>query len=132
MKRWLAGVVLSIGLAPTAIAGTAVIHISGYVPVICHADIQSLSAMPANEEIALGTIKEFCNAGAGYQLIANHSPGQGLGKLIIDGQAVPLDSSGQTVLARMPGPRDITQTLSYRPGTATITILSIEIRPSSI
>lgn len=131
MKRPLAALVLLAGLAPLAHAETALIRISGYVPVICHADFVS-AQVQAGSVIALGTVKEFCNDGFGYQLIANHSAGTDLGELIIDGQAVPLDSSGHTVLAHMPGPRDITQTLSYRPGATAITTLSIEIRSSSL
>jgi hypothetical protein len=131
MKRFLAAVAGLIALSPVAYAESAVIHISGYVPVICHSDFQS-AQMQQGELIQLGSIKEFCNDGSGYQLIATHTAGDGLGVLILDGQTVPLDSSGRTILAQMPGPRAITQSLSYRPGTTTITTLSIEIRAASL
>jgi hypothetical protein len=132
MKLVMAAAVTALaGISSAAYAESATIHINGYVPVICHAEF---AAMPAqhNDLIRIGTIKEFCNDGRGYQLIASYSAGDGLGEFILDGQSVTLDPSGSTVLARQSGPRSVVQTLIYRPGTSSVKSLSIEVRAASM
>jgi hypothetical protein len=131
MKRLIAGIALVCAAACPAQAATQVIRIQGYVPVVCHADLASLS-VPLGDIVQLGTITEFCNDGFGYQLLADYSPLSDPGALIIDGQVVPLGPSGHAVLAQMNGPRAITQSLAYQPGTTPITTLSIQIRASSL
>lgn len=131
MKPFAALLILAGLCCAPAQGASEVIHIRGYVPVICRADFLA-SPAPAGAQVRLGVLDEFCNAGAGYQIVADYPSSDDPGALVIDGRKVPLDASGHAVLAVMDGPRAVTQTLSYIPGRTPIATLRIQLLPGAI
>jgi hypothetical protein len=126
MRRLLAALILICTPLAPASAATEVIRIHAYVPLICRADFQ---ARPAERGglIELGSINEFCNSGSGYQVIAEYPAAADPGALVVDGQTVRLDGSGRALLATMNGPRLVTQSLAYLPGTTPIATIHIQL-----
>ena len=132
MQRLFTAALLVALVAPAgAEPQTEVIHITGYVPVICRADFLPL-APQTGALVQLGTITEFCNAGSGYRITADYAAGTDPGVLIIDGVPVPLSASGHSLLVHMDGPRAVTQTVAYQPGSTPITTISIQLQAASI
>jgi len=135
MKRMIAALFLAgMQIAPAS-AATETIHIYGYVPVICRAELTSASIIPITQggETQLGVISEFCNAGSGYQIVADYSSGEAdPGSLVVDGRTIPLNGSGESTLVTMDGPRILSQSLAYIPGSTPITAIHIQILASSI
>ena len=77
--------------------------------------------------IALGKIRELCNAAHGYELLVNYTPGSLQGTTIRAGDdEVVLDGSGQAVLSRADGPRIRERTVSVTPGPAGLNADSLE------
>ena len=67
--------------------------------------------------VPLGTVREYCNAPRGYELVVTYAPGSLRGAKIIAGEdQVVLDGSGQAILSRSPGPRVRQREVSAIPG----------------
>jgi hypothetical protein len=132
MTRFAIAAVLAVLAACPARAATETIEIHGVVPVICRADFQSSPSMVANGLMELGTIDEFCNAGSGYQIVVDYDGSSDAGSLIVDGQAIALNASGHTIITSMSGPRIVTQSLAYEPGSHPISAVHIQILTSLI
>jgi hypothetical protein len=126
MRRLLAALILIGSPLVPASAATETIRINAYVPVICRADFVS-QPVERGGLVELGVLKEFCNSGSGYQIVADYPATADPGALVIDGQTVPLNQSGHATLATMNGPRLITQTLAYLPGSTPIATLNIQL-----
>jgi hypothetical protein len=131
MKRLIIALFLAgVPFAP-ANAASQSIQISATVPVICHGDFVAQPA-PLAAVVPLGTITEFCNDGSGYRISADYTAVGDPGTLYVDGMPVPLSPSGHSVIAEMNGPRAITQSLSYRPGSTPIAAISIRLQAASL
>jgi len=131
MKRLVAALLLAgISLAPAG-AATEVIRIHAFVPVICHADFAGVPA-PQGPLMQLGNLTEFCNDSSGYRIVADYTQASDPGELIIDGVPVVLNPSGHVVLTQTNGPRAVTQSIAYRPGSTPITTISIQLQAASI
>jgi hypothetical protein len=95
--------------APAAFAGPSSdgyrLTVSGYVPVVCHANLDNAVASSSGNQVDLGTLHEFCNSANGYQVTVDHSPELAGATLMIDGNAVRLSDTGSTVIsgAAQPG-----------------------------
>lgn len=76
------------------------IGISGFVPVICRANVDATSVAPAAGTVQLGSLREFCNSPNGYRVHADYSPSLAQAKLLVDGRPVPLGADGTTVVSR--------------------------------
>lgn len=72
------------------------ISISGFVPVVCRATMETTMVVPTSGEVRLGALNEFCNNAGGYDVYADYSPSLAQGALIVDGHAVNLSRSGTT------------------------------------
>lgn len=131
MKQLLAAAAFACATAASAQAATETIQIRGYVPVVCNADFRS-SPSSQGDLLSLGVINEFCNAGSGYQVEVDYTVTSDPGALIIDGHTVPLDGSGHAILAVMNGPRMISQTLAYAPGSSPISTIHIALVSGAI
>ncbi|HET9638406.1 MAG TPA: hypothetical protein VFP12_04290 [Allosphingosinicella sp.] len=102
-------------LAATALVSTAAtaapagftLEMTGYVPTICHAQVQLNVASP-------GTLDEFCNNAAGYEIYAEHSPELAEAVLVVDGVDVPLSASGPTRVSRSDHADIATRSLELR------------------
>ena len=132
MKRVCTAALLAVLVVPaSAETQTEIIRITGYVPVICHADFVAQAPQPG-ALVQLGTITEFCNAGSGYSITADYTAGADPGVLLIDGMPVPLSASGHSLLVHMDGPRAITQSIAYQPGSTPLSTISIQLQAASI
>lgn len=108
-----AGAVVAFGamlaVAPTAFADTTQdgyrLTVSGYVPVVCRANLDTMVAPSGGNQVDLGTLHEFCNSANGYKVTVDHSPELAGATLMIDGNAVRLSDAGSTVIsgASQPG-----------------------------
>ncbi len=70
--------------------------ISGFVPVICRANVDATSVAPRPGNVSLGALTEFCNSPNGYDVYADYSASLATASLIVDGTAVPLSATGST------------------------------------
>lgn len=74
--------------------------ISGFVPVVCRARLETGIIAPQAGTVNLGTLSEFCNSPNGYRVHADYSAELAAGKLIVDGSALPLQSEGSSVVTQ--------------------------------
>ncbi|MDT0508327.1 hypothetical protein [Novosphingobium sp. MMS21-SN21R] len=97
----LATVAGSAGMAGAVSATEAVstINIRGTVPVVCRVSVESGASATLSANQIQGTLREFCNSGAGYRVLASYSPQLASGKLIVDGRVFNLDGSGEIVIS---------------------------------
>ena len=97
-------------IALTAFAATALVstpavaaapaftlEMTGYVPTIC---LTQIEAVPSAGAVLAGTMHEFCNNAAGYEIYAEHSPELAGAVLVVDGAAVALSADGPTRISR--------------------------------
>ena len=91
--------------APSVTAGGAqfTLGIAGNVPVICRANVDATRIAPAAGRTSLGMLNEFCNSPTGYRVIADYSANLANARLIVDGTAVTLGSSGSAVISQSAG-----------------------------
>ena len=80
-----------------AAAPSFTLELIGHVPTICHAEVE---AAPGAGVALAGTMREFCNNSAGYEIYAEHSPELAGAVLVVDGEAVPLSADGPTRVSR--------------------------------
>lgn len=76
------------------------IGISGTVPVICHASVDANMVTPAQGEVRVGSLREFCNNPNGYEVYADFSPSLAKAKLRVDGKTVNLSATGTVRVSR--------------------------------
>ena len=105
------------------------IGITGFVPVVCHASLDS-SVIPAQAgETPLGQLNEFCNSPGGYQLFVESSPELANSTLLVDGRAVPLSADGPTLIVTSDGPsiasRDVSLASNGAGGSLSFRIVSL-------
>jgi hypothetical protein len=81
-------------------AGRFSLGISGFVPVICRASVDSTMVAPSEGQVSLGSLREFCNSPNGYAIYADHSASLAKAKIIVDGKKVPLSNSGSTEITK--------------------------------
>lgn len=97
-----------LAVAPTAFADTNQdgyrLTVTGYVPVVCRANLDTSVAQSGGSQVDLGTLHEFCNSANGYQVTVDHSPELAGATLMIDGNAVRLSDAGSTVISGASAP----------------------------
>lgn len=109
----------SLAVMPVAAAAeTQGISLRGYVPVHCVVQHQPTGyGAQSGDGVALGQIREFCNAPQGYELVVSYTPGSLRGAVVTVGEdRIVLDGSGQGVLSRAAGPRLRQRMISAAPG----------------
>lgn len=87
------------GGAVSASNAMSSLRIHGTVPVVCRVTIENGASGTVSASQARGTLREFCNNGAGYRVVASYSPQLASGRLIIDGQVLNLGTSGEVVVS---------------------------------
>lgn len=75
------------------------IGITGFVPVICRATVNTTSIAPSAGTVQLGSLTEFCNSPRGYLVHADYSASLSAAKLVVDGVEKPLGSDGTVVVS---------------------------------
>lgn len=80
-------------------SGRLSIGISGFVPVICRANVDAQMVSPMGGDGSLGSLREFCNSPNGYRVVAQYSPSLASGALVVDGQTIGLTDSGEAVVS---------------------------------
>lgn len=89
---------VSSAVAPAYAASSShEIVIRGYVPVICNLSLQGAPAVDDTGALSVGTLREFCNNASGYRIVMQHDQNSS-GVVYVDGAAIPLSGSGQTIL----------------------------------
>lgn len=93
-------------IAPGVSVGGAqfTIGISGFVPVICRANVDANVVAPNAGTTSLGALDEFCNSPNGYVVLAQSSASLGKATLLVDGKPVPLSADGTTVVTESATP----------------------------
>ena len=76
------------------------ITVSGFVPVICRANVEANVIAPTAGTVSLGTLREFCNSPSGYRVIADYSPALANAKLLVDGRELTLDEAGSVTVSQ--------------------------------
>lgn len=114
---------LSVAVLAAAIPGGSVgaesygIQLSAQIPVICVLNHVGAPANSADTSVSLGSLREFCNAPRGYDLVINYTPGSLRGARITAGSSqIMLDGSGQSTIGHSPMPRIREVPISAAPG----------------
>lgn len=119
-KLYLGSAAFALALAPTlAFANsTATLNMRLVVPVQCSVKHDGISgAFSLAGAVSLGSVREYCNAAGGYELVMTYTPGSLNGATIQAGNnSVVLDGSGRVVLSREFGPKVQMRALSIVPG----------------
>lgn len=120
---------LSVPAAASA-PGEYTLHITGVVPVVCRASLES-SVVPSDKaQVSLGKLNEFCNSPNGYRIYAEHSPELANASLNVNGKPVQLDNSGSTLIVQSNAPAKLTRNLVlHLPKGGTTGNLSFRIVP---
>lgn len=131
-RALLAGSIAGLALAAPASAETAgyTLQVRGHVPVICRATLDDPQPRRVERLQPLGSMSEFCNAGAGYRVFLDHPPGLA-GSVYVDGQKIALSHSGSTLISQSATAAKRTRALSLeldRPGSAPAS-LGLRIAP---
>jgi len=92
-------------------AASYTLQISGFVPTVCNANLDSSTVASQAGEVALGELNEFCNDGAGYQVWVDYSPSLAGDTLSVGGQQIVLDSSGTAMIDSAAGPNIASKTV---------------------
>ena len=92
-------VAMTAGITGAAAADGAsyAISITGYVPVVCRVTAANSQVQPG-QSVDLGALTEFCNNPTGYQVWVDYTPGLTGETIYVDGNAIPLSSSGSTMI----------------------------------
>lgn len=80
-------------------SGKATFEISGVVPVMCRASVDSTSLPLVAGRIDMGSLHEFCNNPAGYRVVADYSRNLAGAKLYVDGRAIELGTQGSVIVS---------------------------------
>lgn len=94
----LSGIVASGNIANAA-PGISSITISGQVPLVCRVSVDNNASAMLSANGNKANLREFCNNGAGYRVVASFSKQISAGRLLVDGVAVPLGSDGEVVIS---------------------------------
>lgn len=81
-------------------SGQFTVGISGFVPVICRANLDATSVVPTPGTVRLGSLSEFCNSPNGYRVHADYSASLAKAQLLVDGRPVPLSKRGSSVISQ--------------------------------
>lgn len=76
------------------------IGVSGFVPVICRANVEASLIAPNAGTVSLGTLKEFCNSPSGYRVVADYSSALAGSSLVVDGREIALDQGGSVTVSQ--------------------------------
>jgi hypothetical protein len=79
-------------------------EITGFVPVVCRANLASNVVPLSGSEVSLGALSEFCNSPRGYDIFVESSPELADAKLIVDGREIALSDSGPTLVVSTNAP----------------------------
>lgn len=108
-KKFIAVAVLSTFMAgatsataPSALPAQSsyTVELRGFVPVICHAEVNAAQVAATSGQTPLGQLSEFCNNPNGYEVWVDYSPSLAADALLVDGKKVQLSASGSTRIDR--------------------------------
>ncbi|WP_439478387.1 hypothetical protein [Brevundimonas sp.] len=112
--------------------GSQSLTLGGYVPLVCRADYTAAISFRPDGIINLGSVREFCNSGTGYQVVVEYTPTGAPGALILNGDEIALDPNGSTVVAEVEGPAILTRNIAYRPGSQPITSIRFRLEADTV
>jgi hypothetical protein len=117
-----------------AASGGAGLYIHSTVPTSCSVEVTRPlsggdgSANGNPKRYSLGQLEESCNSGSGFDVYAITSPVQADGEFIVDGQAIPVSSSGFTLIDSSDRAQVKKRSLAYEVTGAPPSSLSFTIR----
>ncbi|MBB4613568.1 hypothetical protein [Novosphingobium taihuense] len=79
--------------------GVATITISGQVPLVCRVSVDNSASVMLSANGNKSLLREFCNNGAGYRVVASYSKQLAAGRLVVDGRSIPLNASGEVLVS---------------------------------
>ena len=115
-----------------SVSASQTVTIGGYVPLVCRADYAPAISFRPDGVIDLGSVREFCNSGSGYQVVVEYTPTSAPGALILNGNEIALNSSGSTVVAEVAGPAILTRNIAYRPGAQPISSIRVRLQADTV
>ncbi len=119
---------LALGMLSTH-RSTYTIGIYGDVPTICHADLNGAAVGTSEGLVDLGTMVEFCNDGAGYQVWLETIPNVPGGSVYVDHAEFPLAASGGTLIHQSDSAARRTSHLTLYVGGARIQRVTVRLVP---
>lgn len=120
-------VVMAAGSAAQAGAASYTINITGYVPVVCRVTAAN-TQVQSGQTVDLGNLTEFCNNPTGYQVWVDYTPGITGETMYVDGNAIPLSSSGSTMIDSSSTAASLVRSLSIS-GADQPTSISLRVVP---
>ena len=120
-KVFAAAVTLILFDSQPVTAQQATIDIRGEVPTICNVQVRGLVHRG-------GQMREFCNAGRGYDVYVDPSPALSGASLSVDGSEVALSASQPTLISSSDTPQNRVRRLALRAGRETPS-LAIRVVP---
>lgn len=112
--------------------GSQTLTLGGHVPLVCRADYTPAISFRPDGVIDLGSVREFCNSGTGYQVVVEYTPTPAPGALILNGDEIALDQSGSIVVAQVEGPAIMTRNIAYRPGSQPISAIRVRLQAAAV
>ncbi|MGV3512401.1 MAG: hypothetical protein ACO1OX_10405 [Novosphingobium sp.] len=120
---------IAAGGAVQASQGTASITITGQVPLVCRISVDNSASALLNANGNKSELREFCNNGAGYRVVASYGKQLAAGRLIVDGQAIALDGSGEVVISDVAHAASIVRTIAVEGDGKTAGSIRFRIEP---
>jgi hypothetical protein len=100
MKTKLSILPLAVAVAATpAMAVSYGINLRGHVPTVCKVKADLAAVAIEGNLVDLGSMREFCNAPAGYDVFVDYGAELAGARLMVDGNAVELTDAGTASLA---------------------------------
>ena len=103
---------LCVSSAAAAQPASLQLRISGYVPVVCRATVETSAAPAEGGVMQLGRLKEFCNNANGYEVWIDYLPQLAGSILLIDGQAVRLSGAQSVRISQSRHAASLSRTLA--------------------
>lgn len=98
MKRFVLGLLVAGSCIVPAMAGERLVAtVTTVVPLVCEVELSGRSLVPGREDV--GTLREVCNNGEGYRVIARPTGDVTGGKLVVDGREIGIETGVDVEIA---------------------------------
>lgn len=115
-KVLIAALIVAASAAPASAANLEreSFRLSAIVPTVCNVSFGGTVNAAGNDVIDLGNVSELCNDRHGFRITMSHGAELQGAQLIVDGRAIDLSNSGQTVIVDENQPMQRVQSLQLR------------------
>lgn len=114
-KAFIAAAVAAATIVPVQAANIerATFRLSAVVSTVCNVSFTGTAAQ-TGDLIDLGQFAELCNDRHGFRITMSHGAELAGAELMVDGRAIPLSASGQTVIVDENQPMERVQSVQLR------------------